>query len=149
MDFRYSCECGPRNRVTLHCSKELPGFPETRHRRGRNRQEELFSRETHIALYAEVMARMNAHCFHVELAGCRESMERFLRSLVVIEGLESVLRSRRYSIDLQLSAFHDPAEVAQRVAELCCRCFYPELQPLAVGDSLADSDCSASSVSAE
>lgn len=149
MEFRYSWQCGPRNRVTVNCSRELPGFPETWHRRGRIRQEELFSRLTHIALYAEVMARMNMQCFHVEQAGCQQTMEQFLRSVVVIEGLESVLRSRRYSIDLQLSTFHDPAAVAQRLAALCCEYFYPELQPISDGDERADHDESARSISTE
>ena len=125
MCFRYRCVESFQSKVALHTSVELPQFPESNRRR---RRSEVFSRNFPIRQYSQSMARVNRRCFPVESAAAVELMDRFLRQLVVVEGLECVAETNRYSLELQLSEFHQPELVCAEVAELVRACFYPDRQ---------------------
>lgn len=112
--------------IEVHSSCELPVLPAnecfTCGRRGRAE----LSREDNLAYLAERMVQANTGRMPVENASPQRAYCEFLRELVTVNGVSSIVRGSRYSLTIRIGRVFDYKEVGDEVAECLRRHFYPE-----------------------
>jgi len=109
-------------------SVEVPHFPRLAGIRTVKYNNTLVGRAADISDLAEEMAAVNRRCFPVECDPSGGVYERFLRSLVTVEGLEYVTEAGRYFIAIHRSPLHAIEPLCATVVELVRDHFYPDHQ---------------------
>lgn len=112
--------------VEIHSSCEFPVLPANEclscGRRGRAE----FSREDNLVYLAERMVHANIGRMPVETASPQRAYCEFLRELLTVPGVSSIVRGTRYSLTIRIGRVFDYKEVGREVADCVRRHFYPE-----------------------
>ncbi len=106
-------------------SCELPVFPQ-KVTRGPFPRVRPVNRQSDLQELARLMAQCNRGRFRVELAHPQRAFWEFLRDLMTLPGVDSLVAARRYGLEFVIGRAFEPREVAARIARCVQRYFYPE-----------------------
>lgn len=140
MNVLFARDSQDQNRITLHFPCELPVLVvSSRPHPWSMGVPWQLSRTTHVASFANRLARANIGKFAVELTDHRKSFCDFVEELLAVPGFVRLVHGDRYSLSIDVGRCFPTRTVCQAVADRVARHFYPEetavVHPVPGGES--------------
>ena len=124
------------NFVEIHFSRELPVFPKHPKRLRQPMPKVMLSRSVDLDYISDLLTKLNAGNFCVELENHRRTFREFLADLVFLEGVEMIVDAERFALTVRVGRCFNAENVCRSVAKCVHQHFYSS-ERLECGSELA------------